>query len=337
MSETRLYYSAATNKSSTVPPGLHDYAVKATPVDADELPLADSVTGWSYRRLSWANLKAAIGVWYDTAVRTMTNKTLTTPVLTSPRINIIYDTNGGVAMSIAASTKELEAAAAEVDPKIAANYFGITNSAAGVAPMFGVWGSDTNVPLHFRTKGLAGYKFLISQSGHEFVELAPNTDPAGMAGKLVVTNAGQSADNYAITLTVPASPGKPNSILNLNTEGTNGQVRANGNPVETQNRRGVANGYASLGADGKVPAAQLPAATDLVRGSSAGTATALTLWTGTKAQYDAIATKSATTIYVVTGVAAVTGDITVDEGVQTGDIAAEPATKSATTKSTRKK
>jgi hypothetical protein len=27
----------------------------------------------------------------------------------------------------------------------------------------------------------------------------------------------------------------------------------------------------------------------------------LTLWTGTKAQYDAIATKSATTVYVVTG------------------------------------
>jgi hypothetical protein len=60
------------------------------------------------------------------------------------------------------------------------------------------------------------------------------------------------------------------------------------------------------------------------------------LWTGTKAQYDAL-TKDANTIYVVTAVTAVTGDITVDEGA--GDIAAaEPvAAKSATTTTTRKK
>jgi hypothetical protein len=51
-----------------------------------------------------------------------------------------------------------------------------------------------------------------------------------------------------------------------------------------------------------------------VKGSVAGTPTALTLWTGTKAQYDSIGTKSATTIYVVTSVTAVTGDITSTEG-----------------------
>jgi hypothetical protein len=53
-----------------------------------------------------------------------------------------------------------------------------------------------------------------------------------------------------------------------------------------------------------------------VKGSAAGTPTALTLWTGTKAQYDSIpaGSKSATTIYVVTAVTAVTGDITSTEG-----------------------
>jgi hypothetical protein len=41
-----------------------------------------------------------------------------------------------------------------------------------------------------------------------------------------------------------------------------------------------------------------------VKGSNAGTPTAaLTLWAGTAAQYSAIATKSPTTIYVVTGTA----------------------------------
>jgi hypothetical protein len=39
----------------------------------------------------------------------------------------------------------------------------------------------------------------------------------------------------------------------------------------------------------------------VVTGSSAGTVTSLVLWTGTAAQYNAIATKSATTVYVVTG------------------------------------
>jgi hypothetical protein len=88
----------------------------------------------------------------------------------------------------------------------------------------------------------------------------------------------------------------------------------------------------------------------------------LSLWSGTKAQYDAIATKSATTIYVVTTAAATlegavdgltsgvdTGQISSEEtalesaqntlgAVQTGDIVVDPAVaKTATTKTTRKK
>jgi hypothetical protein len=37
-----------------------------------------------------------------------------------------------------------------------------------------------------------------------------------------------------------------------------------------------------------------------VAGSVNGTATALTLWTGTQAQYDAIGTKDTATVYVIT-------------------------------------
>jgi hypothetical protein len=77
-----------------------------------------------------------------------------------------------------------------------------------------------------------------------------------------------------------------------------------------------------------------------VVGEQAATGNPLQLWTGTKTQYDNIVTKSATTIYVVTAVTAVTGDITVDEGAETGDIAVEPPTAeraAPATKSTRKK
>ena len=38
-----------------------------------------------------------------------------------------------------------------------------------------------------------------------------------------------------------------------------------------------------------------------VTGSNAGTPAVLELWVGTKAQYDAIASKSTSTVYVVTG------------------------------------
>jgi hypothetical protein len=76
-----------------------------------------------------------------------------------------------------------------------------------------------------------------------------------------------------------------------------------------------------------------------VRGSISGGPAILTLWTGTKAAYDAIATKSATTVYVVTAATAVTGDIMAGEGAETGDIAAEPPAPAAApaVKSTRKK
>jgi hypothetical protein len=57
-----------------------------------------------------------------------------------------------------------------------------------------------------------------------------------------------------------------------------------------------------LGTDGKIWTSAAPTLpTDLVRGKQNTTATALTLWTGTKAQYDAIATKDPKTVYVVTG------------------------------------
>jgi hypothetical protein len=48
--------------------------------------------------------------------------------------------------------------------------------------------------------------------------------------------------------------------------------------------------------------------------------TSLVLWTGTAAQYNAIATKSATTVYVVTGTALLLADkIQEVAGVQTGE------------------
>jgi len=55
-------------------------ADKATPVDADSLPLIDSAAANVLKELTWANLKATIKSYYDSVTATLTNKTLTSPL-----------------------------------------------------------------------------------------------------------------------------------------------------------------------------------------------------------------------------------------------------------------
>lgn len=49
---------------------------KTTPVDADQLPLVDSVASNTLKKLSWANLKAAVKSYYDSVASTLTSKTI---------------------------------------------------------------------------------------------------------------------------------------------------------------------------------------------------------------------------------------------------------------------
>lgn len=50
---------------TVIAPGTHAAASKATPVDADELPLVDSAAGNILARLTWANLKATLKSYFD--------------------------------------------------------------------------------------------------------------------------------------------------------------------------------------------------------------------------------------------------------------------------------
>lgn len=43
----------------------HAAAGKATPVDADEIPLIDSAASWVLKKLTWANLKATLKTYFD--------------------------------------------------------------------------------------------------------------------------------------------------------------------------------------------------------------------------------------------------------------------------------
>ena len=61
---------------SVVAPATHAASTKATPVDADEIPLADSASSFTLKNLTWGNLKATVKAYYDSVSATLTNKTI---------------------------------------------------------------------------------------------------------------------------------------------------------------------------------------------------------------------------------------------------------------------
>lgn len=62
---------------------IHAASSKATPVDADELALIDSAASNVLAKLTWANLKATLKTYFDSLTTTLTNKTLTAPVIST--------------------------------------------------------------------------------------------------------------------------------------------------------------------------------------------------------------------------------------------------------------
>jgi len=63
---------------TVIAPGTHAATSKTTPVDADELPLVDSAASNVLKKLTWANLKAALKTYFDSLSTTLTNKTIDT-------------------------------------------------------------------------------------------------------------------------------------------------------------------------------------------------------------------------------------------------------------------
>lgn len=61
----------ATNLTNTIAPQTNAASSKATPVDADELPLTDSAATYGLKKLTWANLKATMKTYTDTLYATV--------------------------------------------------------------------------------------------------------------------------------------------------------------------------------------------------------------------------------------------------------------------------
>lgn len=99
----------------------------------------------------------------DTLVGRATTDTFTNKTLTAPKIGLIADSNGNeeIIFTTAAS---------------AVNEFTVGNAGTNSAPMLSVTGGDTDVSMSFKTKGAGAYNFLATASGPTAIRLFEDAD-----------------------------------------------------------------------------------------------------------------------------------------------------------------
>lgn len=77
---------------------IHSKTAKATPVDADEIMIADSALTWSLKKITWANIKTALGSLFVSKVTSTDNAIVRFDGATGAvqNSNVIIDDNGNV-------------------------------------------------------------------------------------------------------------------------------------------------------------------------------------------------------------------------------------------------
>lgn len=71
---------AAAIAASLVEVQTHAATSKSTPVDADEIPLADSAASFGVKKVTWANIKATLKTYFDSIYATIANLALKAPL-----------------------------------------------------------------------------------------------------------------------------------------------------------------------------------------------------------------------------------------------------------------
>lgn len=108
---------------------VHAATGKTTPVDADELALADSAASYGLKKLTWANLKATLKTYFDTLYQPLAEILTQLSAIASAQGDILYY-NGTAWVKLAAGTSGyfLKTLGAGANPAWAANASVFTKS-----------------------------------------------------------------------------------------------------------------------------------------------------------------------------------------------------------------
>lgn len=140
---------------------------------------------------------------------TLTNKTLTSPVLSGPRVDQILDTNGAVSINLYARPS-------------AVNYASIINGITGGDVQYSVNGTDANINIGLRPKG-TGMVWMQDSGASGIARFRNNT---GITNWWDFTSEGAGTDISA------RAGGEANVGIDLVPKGT-GTVKASGVPIVT--------------------------------------------------------------------------------------------------------
>lgn len=196
---------------TVIAPGTHAASSKATPVDADEMPLVDSAASNVLKRLTWANLKATLKAYLDTLyapigatgptlvsaflTATQSNSTLTPAVLTGHSFTVepgkVLSLTGQVVFTAAATTT-----GCAVGVRVA-QAAGADAHAIGSTQLF------VGISAAAHQTGLSdGDAFDVAASANSLVELvgtATSVNPNGSGYQLSVKNLSTNA-NTTVTI-----------------------------------------------------------------------------------------------------------------------------------------
>lgn len=137
-----------------------------------------------------------------TDAQTLSNKTLTQPVLNAPRAGTINDANGNIALNITATAS-------------AVNDVNLTNAATGSGPTLAAQGADTDIDLNISGKGNGAVK------SHSPVQAIGSANTATLSGS-----------STGVPVTVTATGTDTDIDVNLIPKGA-GLVKSNGTRLAT--------------------------------------------------------------------------------------------------------
>ena len=130
----------------------------------------------------------------NTGTETLVNKTLTSPVLTTPKIGTSLNDANGNELIVATATSS------------AVNEITLANAATGNAPSIVASGGDTNVSLKISGKGTGGVKLTNATANGAFLEFdtkATPADPSTEQARMYLKNS--DANNNVIAVKIQKS------------------------------------------------------------------------------------------------------------------------------------